>query len=136
MMTLPLFYYSKSILSLIDTSIDLGKTSFSSLSDADKDDLINACIDELGEDAYSCIIEENFMKTVSHFKKFIASGNKEDSYKLASQMRTNAENYFSGNLEQLFEERLGHQEYEKCLFNGLFQYVNPLNGEIEWRKSA
>lgn len=136
MRTIPLFYYSPSILKQIDFFIEIGSQSFEGLSDADKDSLTSACIDVLGEDAYSCIIEENFMSTVSQFKKFLSSRSKDDSYDLADVMRENAENYFSKSLNKLFEERISENSVNSYLEHGMHQYVDRSNGEIVWRKSA
>lgn len=136
MITIPLFYYSPSILKQIDFLIDLGYQSFDNLSDADKDILTSECIDVLGEDAYSCIIEENFMSTVSQFKKFLLSRNKEDSHNLADVMRENAVNYFGESLNQLFDERLLNNHVERQLEHGMHQYIDRRNGDKEWRKSA
>lgn len=103
MRTIPTCYYDKSITKLIDSLIDDGYSSYSELRDIDKQEITAQCIQALGDDAYSCIIEpDDFCKTMSHFKKFLITCDSDEIQDMAEVMRKNAIDYFSDDMDTLF----------------------------------
>ena len=137
MRTIPRCYYNKALIKIIDGYIEDGFNSYSDLSESDKEIVTAQCIDILGDDAYSCIIDsENFHKTLSHFTKILRTADKDYSYELVDTMRKNATAYFIDDMDELFDERCRDRYLEKMYDYGMKSYVDPINGETIWRKSA
>ena len=135
MKTIPNCYYDKALLKLIDNNISDGFKSYSSLEDIEKELIAAQCIEILGDDAYTCIIEsENFYKTLNHFKKFLRTADQSESYDLVQSMIKNAVEYFTDVMDLLFDERLCEFDSETMCDEGFYLYQN-INGETIRSKS-
>ncbi len=130
---IPSCYYAKPILKLLDSLIDEGYKSYSSLSEADQDKVTKLCMDALGDDAYSCLDLE---ETVYNLQKYIMSCKPEDAVKLANKMRTKAHLYFKEAMTHIFEERKSIQKFNVNLDHGLINSLNKNTGETEWRRMS
>ena len=130
-------YYTPAIIKLIDALIEDGYTSYRDLRDIDKYEISAQCIQALGDEAYSCIIESpDFNSTLSHFKKYLLSVNNDDAIDLAEMLRENAINYFSEAMDSIFISRCTEIRTIEKIETGFFRSVDHINGEIEWRRSA
>jgi hypothetical protein len=134
---IPKCYYTKPLLKLIDDYISDGYKYYSDLDDLNKELVAAECMDALGDDAHECIVEsENFCKTINYFKKFLRTAKEEHSYDLVQVMASNAIEYFSGVMDELFSERREDRFVISMVERGLTSHVDRINGEISWRKSA
>jgi hypothetical protein len=110
--SLPRFYYHKDITSLVEWYVESGHRSYRKLDIIDKEKLAATCINILGDDAYSCIIEpEEFSLTLQNLKKYLFLGQKEYAIDLAENMKLSAVKYFEEDLDELFAEKT--IEYEQ-----------------------
>ena len=133
-MYIPACYYNTSLINLIDYLIDEGFKSYSSLSDAERDRIIALCIESLGDDSYSCIIDSDHM--MLDLKRYVLSCKHEDALKLACHLHEAAINYFCEPMTSLFEERLNHNRFTTNIESNLYQYGDRINGETQWRRIA
>lgn len=137
MRLIPRCFYNKELLSLINFYIDLNNKSYSSLNDSDKEIITAKCIEILGEDAYQCIIDSpNLANTLSNLSKFLKSGSSENAYDLVRTMAENATTYFEDTMNDLFDETIKQQHEFSMIEKGFSHYVDKVNGEISWRKTA
>lgn len=120
---IPPCYYNSDLLKEIDDLIEEGNESYSELSMADKDRVTAKCIEILGDDAYSCLVEFNLDSTLATLKKFIKSRSKDDSHRLANVILKNAEEYFTEAMDQLFDERRTDNVFDFHI--GLLKYQIP-----------
>ena len=133
-MYIPTCFYNPSLINLIDSLIDDGYKSYCSLSDAERDRVITLCIDALGDDAYSCIIDSDHM--IPDFKRYVLSCKHEDAVKLARHLHEAAVIYFSETMRNLFDERVNCHTSFSNIENNMFPHVDKNTGDIEWRRSA
>lgn len=107
-------YYNKPILSFINEKISEGHHSFYELDDNDKDILVIHCLNSLGNDAYTLLIEEQgFDKTLCLFKRFLSSANQLDAKDTLQSLRDTAANAITEEMNLLFEEQISLHEIEK-----------------------
>lgn len=131
---IPTCYYNKPLLNLIDSLVEEGYSSYSSLSVADRDKVTVQCMETLGDDAYFCMLDSD--KVIPNLKKFILSCNEEDAISLAKTLRKSADSYFNDVMAWLFEERVNKRISSIHYDHGLFQSMDKNTGEIEWRRTA
>lgn len=131
--TIPNCFYNQEIINFIDLWIDEGYEVYYKLDIGLKEKLTSLCIKQLGDDAYSCIIEPNdFTQTLHHLRKYIESGQREYALDLAETMRKNAVEYFDNVLSELYEERLNERQSLIRYELGLVPRIDKINGEISW----
>lgn len=137
MRILPKFYYDKSIIQVIDNLILDGYKSYNSIDEHDKEIIAAKCINLLGDDAYTCLIDSpNLSKMLNLFKNYLLSSNQDSSYDLLEVMRKNATEYFADDLTDLFSERYDGIQSDINWEKGLRPSKDAINGEITWRHSA
>jgi len=130
-MSIPTCYFTKPLLRLIDTLIEDGNNSYSKLSDADKDNVIALCIDSLGDDAYACIIDSDYM--IGDLKRFVITSKKEDAITLAHNLHDAAAKYFEDDMNELFEQRSSLYRFNMNAERNIFPSTDNTTGEIAYR---
>lgn len=128
---IPTCYYNNLLLKLIDSLIEDGNESYSSLSDADRDRVITHCMDSLGDDAYACVIDSQMM--IPDLKRYVLTCKKEEAITLAHNLHEAASNYFQDPMDQLFEQRSSLNRYQARIESGLLPRRDVANGEVSWR---
>jgi hypothetical protein len=104
MIHIPVFLFDKNITKNIKHLINIGYKSFNDLIDFDKEKLIVQIIDSLGNDAYNLIIDSpHFDKTLSYLKDFLISDSVNSAFSLAKTIRRNAIEYYTDDLNNLFD---------------------------------
>ena len=131
---IPTCYYNKPLLNLIDSLVDEGYSTYSSLSEADRDKITTQCMETLGDDAYFCMLESD--NVIPNLKKFILSCKEEDALSLGMSLRKSADNYFNDVMASLFEERVNKRISSINYDHGLFKSMDKNTGEMEWRRTA
>lgn len=127
------YCYDQKIINAITKLIDEGYTSFESLEDIHQERLATMCLKYLGTDGYNCIIEpENFSQTIHHLIRYMETGQKEYALDLAETMNKNAIEYFSDDLNRLFEEILYSMDTREKLDAGFYPVKDKINGEVRW----
>lgn len=130
-MSIPTCYFSKPLLKLIDTLVEDGNNSYSKLSDADRDNVIAICLDCLGDDAYACIIDSDYM--MSDLKRFVLTCKKEDAITLAHNLHDAAAKYFEDDMNELFEQRSSIHRFNINAERNIFPRVDNSTGELTYR---
>lgn len=123
------------LLKEIDTLIDEGATSYSSLDEIDKDNLTLISLRSLGKHAYECVTDVNDFDDIVHrLAKFIHTGSIENALGLADTMREQTTDYFSKSLSEIFDDRFNEIECSKKKEAGLTPYQHKDNGETKWMR--
>ena len=124
------------LLKEINHLIEEGATSYSSLSEIDKDTLTVISMRSLGKNAYECITDVNdFDDIVQRLAKFIHTGSIENAVELADSMREQTTDYFSKSLSGIFDDRFAEIECSKKREAGLTPYQHKDNGETTWMRA-
>jgi hypothetical protein len=134
---IPTCYFNPNITNIIDFFVEDGFKSYTELPSTSKDTIISACIKELGEDAYNCLIDsENITKVMCHFRKFLLTYEYDEIDDMVEAMRTIATDYFEDDMNWLFSDRIAINQSIQMAESGFIQRQDQITGEIEWRKSA
>lgn len=127
---IPKCYYEKNILKSIDYNIKCGYDSFESLEEHDKDELSALCIRALGDDSYTCIVNDGYENISDILAKYMLA--EASPYELAESIRQNSVKYFTDVLSELYSECYENVCVERSLENGLVQRKHADNGETYW----
>ncbi len=129
MYTIPSFLLDQRIVSYIQFLVGEDHKNFSQLDEYEQENIVCRIIDVLGNDSYTLLTNsDDFDKTINLFSKFLKSSTPQDSYELASQMRTNAVNCYSFDLDMLFEKVLDERReyYRNTSMSSRRQFDNNL----------
>ena len=133
MRNIPQVFYHQEIIDLINYFLNAGYESYRSLPEIDRQELTAACIHALGNDAYDSIIDhDDFDIVLHHFKQYLKTGKQEYALDLAETMAKNATEHFSQVLEDLFEEKFNHHEWQVNFESGLIPTKDQSTGELLW----
>lgn len=134
---IPKCFYDKKITSLINSYIQEGCGSYDELDDSEKENLTSECINILGDDAYTCIIEpQDFSKTIRQFSKYLKTADMDEAHELLNTMKKNAIEHYADYLNQMFLERIEEISYEYRKEKGFLPTKDMNTGELLWEKRA
>jgi transcription elongation factor GreA-like protein len=130
---LPLCYYHKEILEIIEQYLDEDYTSFDNLSPPEKEMLIAVCIKHVGIDALQMVTDNHKEQIIHHLHNYMLLGDSRYATDLAEVLNKNAVDYYSQRMSFLFEELYEERQNDILRDMGLRQVVDPINGEIMWQ---
>lgn len=107
------FYFDDSILQLIDEIYFETKVKrYDQLPQDDQEDLVAACMDVLQDEAYECLIENDFTYLLTHnVKYFLKTANQQFSHDLMQVCVKSAMQYFHDGLQFVYDERIAEKHY-------------------------
>lgn len=110
---IPPIFKSPRITNLINSQIDYGYTSYSSLDHIDKELITAECIALLGDDAYEYIKQADSLNNMLfNLSSYFKTSDKDVRYDLMESLRENATKLYEDELNMLFDELLADRNGE------------------------